>query len=174
MSGLARTISTWFWNEDIWLPPGYHWESFNSPQLTNNKTVRVEPGEFARFSDLLYPIPLALCLILTRLLLQRTVFRPLATRLGLKSRTRPCHLHNEKLEAVFRRRSSLSRQDMAELSAESGLSAIQVSKYFSPATVLQPLQIFVQIERWFRNRRKSDQPDTAQKFCETAFRFVNS
>ena len=50
MSGLARTISTWFWNEDIWLPPGYHWESFNSPQLTNNKTVRVEPGELARFS----------------------------------------------------------------------------------------------------------------------------
>ena len=130
MSGLARTISTWFWNEDIWLPPGYHWESFNSPQLTNNKTVRVEPGEFARFSDLLYPIPLALVLILTRLLLQRTVFRPLATRLGLKSRTRPCHLHNEKLEAVFRRRSSLSRQDMAELSAESGLSAIQVRQYF--------------------------------------------
>ena len=133
MSGLARTISTWFWNEDIWLPPGYHWESFNSPQLTNNKTVRVEPGEFARFSDLLYPIPLALILILTRLLLQRTVFRPLATRLGLKSRTRPCHLHNEKLEAVFRRRSRLSRQDMAELSAESGLSAIQVRQYFCPA-----------------------------------------
>ena len=167
MSGVVTTLSKWFWSEHIWLPPGYGWDSFNSPQLTNNKTVRVEPGEFAKFSDLLYPIPLALCLILTRLVLQRTVFRPLASRLGLKSRTRPYHQHNDKLEKVFTRRSSLSSQDMAELSAQSGLSSIQVSKYFP-----HPLQIFVQIERWFRNRRKSEQPDTSQKFCETAFRFV--
>lgn len=153
MSTLVTTISKWFWNEHIWLPPGYDWDSFKSPQLTNNKTVMVEPGEFAKFSDLLYPIPLALALIVARLALQRTVFRPLAGRLGLKSRTKPYHQHNERLEKVFRRRSSLSSQDMSKLSTECGLSSIQ-------------------IERWFRNRRKSDQPDTTQKFCETAFRCI--
>ena len=70
-----------------------------------------------------------MALILARLALQRTVFRPLAIRLGLKSRTRPYHTHNERLEKVFRRRSSLSSQDMVKLSSECGLSSIQVNKY---------------------------------------------
>ena len=170
MAKVLGWMSQWFWNDQIWLPPGYSWSSFNSPQLTNNKTVLLQPGDFAKFSDLLYPLPLALCLILVRLALQRALLRPLAGRLGLKVRRRPCHQHNDKLETAFRSGagSSLSRTDLARLSAECGLSAIEVNILLADF----PLQIFVQIQRWFRNRRRSDLPDTSQKFCETAFRFV--
>ena len=127
MASLVRSLSAWFWNDQVWLPPGYTWSSFNSPQLTNNQTVIVQPGDFAKFSDLLYPLPLALCVILVRLALQRTLLRPLATRLGLKSRRRPYHQHNERLETAFRRSSTLSRADLAQLSSECGLSAIEVN-----------------------------------------------
>ena len=103
MASVVSSLSQWFWNDHVWLPPGYTWSSFNSPQLTNNETVIVQPGDFAKFSDLLYPLPLALCVILVRLVIQRTLLRPLATRLGLKSRRRPYHTHNDKLETAFRR-----------------------------------------------------------------------
>ena len=51
MAGVVTAISEWFWNEHIWLPPGYDWDSFNSPQLTNNKTELVEPAQFAKFRE---------------------------------------------------------------------------------------------------------------------------
>ena len=131
MASLVSSLSQWFWNDHVWLPPGYTWSSFNSPQLSNNKTVLLQPGDFAKFSDLLYPLPLALGLILVRLALQRALLRPLAARLGLKSRRRPCHQHNEKLETEFRSRPSgadrLSWADLARLSTESGLSASEVN-----------------------------------------------
>ena len=127
MASMLSSISGWFWSDQVWLPPGYTWSSFNSPQLSNNKTVLLQPGDFAKFSDLLYPLPLALCLILVRLALQRALLRPLAARLGLKSRRRPCHQHNDQLETAFRSSSSLSRGELARLSTESGLSAIEVN-----------------------------------------------
>ena len=127
MASVVSSLSQWFWSDHVWLPPGYSWSSFNSAQLTNNQTVIIQPGDFAKFSDLLYPLPLALCVILVRLVLQRTLLRPLATRLGLKSRRRPYHQHNDKLEAAFRRSSSLSRTDLGQLSTECGLSPIEVN-----------------------------------------------
>ena len=173
MASMLSSISGWFWSDQVWLPPGYTWSSFNSPQLSNNKTVLLQPGDFAKFSDLLYPLPLALCLILVRLALQRALLRPLAARLGLKSRRRPCHQHNDQLETAFRSSSSLSRGELTRLSTESGLSAIEVNIFSEPRPLTKYFQqIFVQIQRWFRNRRRSDLPDTSQKFCETAFRFV--
>ena len=35
---LFQSASDWFWNEDVWLPPGYSWDHFKNSQLTNNKT----------------------------------------------------------------------------------------------------------------------------------------
>ena len=64
MERVLKVASDWFWNEDIWLPPGHTWASFQETQVTNNNTVLVEPEEFAQFSDLLYPLPLSLLLIL--------------------------------------------------------------------------------------------------------------
>ena len=45
----------------------------------------MEPEQFAQFSDLLYPVPLSLVLILLRLLVTRSLLRPLAARLGLRT-----------------------------------------------------------------------------------------
>ena len=34
----ARLVTSWFWREEVWLPPGYTWDSFQRPQLTRNRS----------------------------------------------------------------------------------------------------------------------------------------
>ena len=60
--GHSMTISTWFWKEDIWLPPNMTWAD-----------VRPEPGsnKYTRFEELWYPVPAALVIILVRTLIMR-------------------------------------------------------------------------------------------------------
>ena len=126
--GVFDKISEWFWNEDIWLPPGYNWNSFKTVQLTNSSNVRVEPSQFAQFGDLLYPIPFSIILILLRFLVTKHVFKPMATMLGLRSRLQQCPpSENGQLEAVYQSsKSALSQQDLKNLSEQFGMSAIQV------------------------------------------------
>ena len=99
---MLRLVSDWFWSPHVWLPPGYTWDHFKSSQLTNNGTHSVSPDQFAQFHHLLYPLPLSLALILLRLLVTRTVFKPLASKLGLRCRSKPCHPDNPVLESVYR------------------------------------------------------------------------
>ena len=126
--GVFNKISEWFWNEDIWLPPGYNWNSFKTVQLTNSSNVRVEPTQFAQFGDLLYPIPFSMILIFLRFLVTKHVFRPMATMLGLRSRLQQCPpSENALLESVYRSsKSALSQQDLKTLSEQCGMSAMQV------------------------------------------------
>ena len=167
-------ISEWFWNEDIWLPPGYNWNSFRTVQVTNSSNVRVEPSQFAQFGDLLYPIPLSLILILLRFLVTKHVFRPMATMLGLRSRLKQCPpSENSQLEAVYRSsRSTLSQQDLKNLSEQCGISVIQVSSIIE--LIIYILTFQLKIERWMRQRRMWDVPDTTAKFCETGWRYIPS
>ena len=126
--GVFNKISEWFWNEDIWLPPGYNWNSFKTVQLTNSSNVRVEPTQFAQFGDLLYPIPFSMILIFLRFLVTKHVFRPMATMLGLRSRLQQCPpSENALLESAYRSsKSALSQQDLKTLSEQCGMSAMQV------------------------------------------------
>lgn len=129
MEEVLRVASDWFWNEDIWLPPGHAWSNFRESQVTNNTSVVVEPGEFAQFGDLLYPLPLSLLLILLRLVVTRTVFRPLASRLGLRSRSARCHPDNVHLESVYTRWQPPSHQDLVKISDQCGMSVMQVESW---------------------------------------------
>ena len=87
----------------------------------------VEPEEFAQFYDLLYPLPLSLLLILLRMGVTRTVFRPLASRLGLRSRAdKPQLTDNALLEAVHTRRREPSHQELTKISEQCGMTVIQV------------------------------------------------
>lgn len=52
---------TWFWNPDVWLPPGFEWED-----MKKNERVK-----YAEFGDLIYPIPLAFGLMLIRFIIER-------------------------------------------------------------------------------------------------------
>ena len=125
---MMGAISDWFWNEDVWLPPGYKWDDFKISQLTSNNTVTLQPHQFAQFSDLLYPIPMSLVLIMLRLVVTRYVFRPLAVWLGLKQRPGQCHQDNSVLESVYRRQggTKLSPEELSSLADQCGMSVIQV------------------------------------------------
>jgi hypothetical protein len=52
----------WFWNSDVWLPPGFDWADMKN----NSRGVK-----YAEFADLIYPIPLALALICVRYVIER-------------------------------------------------------------------------------------------------------
>ena len=98
--------------------------------MTSNNSVWVEPEEFAQFYDLLYPLPLSLLLILLRMGVTRTVFRPLASRLGLRSRADKSQLtDNALLEAVHTRRREPSHQQLSQISEQCGMTVIQVRTF---------------------------------------------
>ena len=127
MERVLKVASDWFWNEDIWLPPGHTWSSFQERQVTNNNTVLVEPEEFAQFSDLLYPLPLSVLLVLLRMAVTRTVFRPLASRLGLRSRADKSRVpDNALLETVHIRGRAPSHQELTKIAEQCGMTVIQV------------------------------------------------
>ena len=88
----------------------------------------MDPDQFAQFHHLLYPLPLAFILIILRFLTTKHIFKPLAIKIGLKSRNKPCHAENFQLESVFNssKGQSPARQDLARLSEQTGLSVIQV------------------------------------------------
>ena len=69
MTSLAAT----FWSPSIWLPPNITWADFE------------ERSDFAQFHHLLVPFPLALILVLLRLIFEQGVFRPLGSWLGIAS-----------------------------------------------------------------------------------------
>ena len=127
MSSMLSSLSTWFWNDDIWLPPGITWSSMKKPQSVNSITIH--PEQFAQFRDLWYPLPMALVMILARWMVERGVFRYIGIRLGLKDHKRPYPTKNQILEKAFRRNWSLCPEDLHSISQESGLSIIQVRLY---------------------------------------------
>jgi len=137
-----------FWSEEVWLPPNITWDSFNEPQVVNQAVL--EPKDFARFSDLWYPIPLAFLFILLRHGFQKVVFKPLGIYMGLKDHKRMVPPDNPVLEAASR---AGGKEDVKSLAVKTGMTEIQVS-------------------RWLRQRRLSSQPNTLQKFCETGWRWV--
>ena len=71
---MTTAISSAFWSPYIWLPPNVTWEDFESRP------------DSAKFNHLLIPIPLALGLVLLRLVLEHRVFKPLGSWLGIPSK----------------------------------------------------------------------------------------
>ena len=123
MSVLINSVSAWFWNEDVWLPPRVTWSSMKSVQIVNGS--RIEPEEFAQFSDLLYPLPLAVIMLLLKWSVQN-IFYTLGKWLGLKEQRRIYPAENPALEGVFRKRRNPKVKELESLVKESGLSYLQV------------------------------------------------
>ena len=57
----AGGIGSWFWNDDIWLPPNVTWSD-----LQSNEEVT-----YFNFYDLIYPIPAGVLLIFIRRFVER-------------------------------------------------------------------------------------------------------
>lgn len=58
---ILRSFLDWFWNPDVWLPPGIGWDDIKA----NDKV------KYANYGDLLYPIPAAFCIIFVRIIVER-------------------------------------------------------------------------------------------------------
>ena len=95
------------------------------PQTVSNSTIY--PEEFAQFSDLWYPLPMALVMVMLRLAVEKGVFKHVGIRLGLKDHKRPYPVQNAVLEKAFKRKRSLVSEDLKLVSQDSGLSNLQVT-----------------------------------------------
>ncbi|CAL8148045.1 unnamed protein product [Orchesella dallaii] len=143
---ILRSFLDWFWNPDVWLPPGIGW----------NDIKPTEKIKYCDYGDLLYPIPAALCLICVRFIVEKTILIPWGQCLGLKKshKTFASLPHNEELENAYRKsRSKLSYKEMEVLAKKTDMEVRQ-------------------IERWIRRRLAKDKHTTLTKFSECGWRWI--
>lgn len=131
---------SYLWSPSIWLPPNITWTDFT------------HLPDCAQFHHLLLPFPLALLLILIRLILERKVFHPLGVRLGIPSPIRSRPSENSLLEEAWKHRNT-QPWDVAHLSRITGLTEREV-------------------QGWYRKMNVIGRPTPLEKFCETGWRWV--
>ncbi|XP_013382240.1 ceramide synthase 6 isoform X1 [Lingula anatina] len=139
-----RTLCSLFWNERFWLPEGFTWK-----HLENTDNGIYHP----QVQDLIwYPIPLAVVLLVLRLLFERYIAAPIAVHLGVKEKVIVQVPHNPILENEFKRNKNPSDKQLQ-------------------AIVKQTDWTRRRVERWFRLRRNLGRPSDIVKFSENSWRF---
>merc|ERR1712156_151023 len=144
----TTTASEWFWSPKIWLPPNVTWETFDQIEEVD------DVHQFARFSDLIYPLPICVIMLMLRATVERYIFKPLGLKLGLKEQKNRVAEENPVLERAYKTKGKISEKEVDALAFE---------------TQLTPLQV----ERWLRLRRRSSVPSKLQKFQETGWRWLS-
>ncbi|CAI6349318.1 unnamed protein product [Macrosiphum euphorbiae] len=138
---MFRPLIDAFWSPDIWLPPNTQWSD-------------LEPNDRVQYTDhrhLIYPLPMAVVVLLIRYLLEKYCFSPFGLSLGIKS-TKPKKVpNNDLLEDMFARNSKWNHKEVVGLAKRLDWTERQV-------------------ERWLRLRRAQDRPSTLIKFCESSWR----
>ncbi|XP_068202021.1 ceramide synthase 6-like isoform X1 [Palaemon carinicauda] len=139
--GMAEeSMTSWFWDTEVWLPPGYTWESL----------AQAEHFEYPRFLDIwTYPFAIAAAFIILRyFILTPYVFIPFALRTGLTNNSARPPLPNATLEKVFRKyRTRVPAEVILEGAKKEGLSERQV-------------------ERWLRQKAASTRTTDVGKFLD--------
>ncbi|XP_045770696.1 ceramide synthase 5-like isoform X1 [Maniola jurtina] len=147
---MLRALLDKFWDEDVWLPPNTTWDD-------------IAPGPdkavvYADYRHLLYPIPLAIVLIVLRQTLEKYIFAPFGKSLGIKNTRSKKAPNNPKLESAYvdcpkikHKQLYLSKDEICALAKQLDMSERQV-------------------ERWWRLRRSQEKPSKLTKFCENAWR----
>lgn len=136
-------LSTKFWNEDVWLPPNITWKDLRN-------TDRVQ---YAQISDLYIPIPLAFVFLAIRYVIERFILTPIGLANEIKIHKPKKAPFNPALEKAFRSSNKISHKQIQGLAKQLDWSERQV-------------------ERWFRQRRQQDRPNTLKKFTESGWRFL--
>ena len=109
------------WNPEVWLPPNVTSDNFKEQEKGRSDF------EYASFSDLLYPIPIALLLMVLRSFLMAGIFRPLGLRLGLTEGKKIMPRENKVLEQTYMRGEKLEKS-VHKLAEMAGCSIIEVNK----------------------------------------------
>ncbi|XP_075983648.1 ceramide synthase 5-like isoform X2 [Anticarsia gemmatalis] len=140
---ILRYVLDTFWDERVWLPPNTTWED-----------IAPGPDKAVVYNDyrhLLYPLPLALVLLVLRRVLEVYWFAPFGRSLGIKN-TRPKKAPiNPKLEVAYQTAPKIKHKQICALAKQLDMTERQV-------------------ERWWRLRRSQDKPSTLVKFCENMWR----
>lgn len=102
-----------FWSAEFWLPPGVEWSNFTS--------------SYGKPMDLLYPIPIALGMMLLRIVVEKVIFKQIGLGLSVPSLRHPKPGHNQDLETTYQGGAKLSRTELAALSTKTGMSSFQVT-----------------------------------------------
>ena len=80
-------MSVKIWSSGFWLPPGLQWENFKEDRLVNKSIIGT--NKYARPMDLLYPIPMALLMIMARIVVEKVIFKQLGQALCVPSCRQP-------------------------------------------------------------------------------------
>ena len=83
-------------------------------------------GEFAQFSDLWYPIPMAVMMMVLRWIVEKYIFRPIGLRVGMRDSRRSYPKSNPVLEASFRKSPHPSHDVVKSLSEDTKLTVMEV------------------------------------------------
>merc|ERR1712142_258906 len=113
MMHVFASLSERFWSPAIWLPPNITWDNFHS-----------DP-EYAQFSHLAYPFPLAFILILVRVLVEGAVFTPIGKALNISDTVYRLPETNTVLEAAYVGK----QKNYKILSKAAGLTERQVERW---------------------------------------------
>ncbi|KAM4893073.1 ceramide synthase 3 [Sylvia borin] len=143
MAYILKTLNSWFWWENIWMPINCTWADF----------VDRDGLVFPKPHQLYATIPYALVLLIIRFFSERYIARPLAKALGIKNVRRVKPQPNPVLESYFR-----------ECSRHPSQSEIKGLAKKCNCTVHL-------VEKWFRRRRNLEIPTVLQKFQEAFWRF---
>uniref|UniRef100_A0A663EKI8 Ceramide synthase 3 n=1 Tax=Aquila chrysaetos chrysaetos TaxID=223781 RepID=A0A663EKI8_AQUCH len=143
MAHILKTLNSWFWWENIWMPVNVTWAHF----------VDRDGLVFPKPHQLYATIPYAFILLIIRFFSERYVAIPLAKALGIKNVRRVKPQPNPVLESYFR-----------ECSKHPSQSEIQGLAKKCNCTVRL-------VEKWFRRRRNLEIPTVLRKFQEAFWRF---
>ncbi|XP_075015928.1 protein Lines homolog 1 isoform X3 [Calonectris borealis] len=138
MAHILKTLNSWFWWENIWMPVNVTWAHF----------VDRDGLVFPKPHQLYATIPYAIVLLIIRFFSERYVAIPLAKALGIKNVRRVKPQPNPVLESYFR-----------ECSKHPSQSEIQGLAKKCNCTVRL-------VEKWFRRRRNLEIPTVLRKFQE--------
>uniref|UniRef100_A0A8C6ZCV6 Ceramide synthase 3 n=1 Tax=Nothoprocta perdicaria TaxID=30464 RepID=A0A8C6ZCV6_NOTPE len=143
MAHIFKTLNSWFWWENIWMPVNVSWAHF----------VDREGLVFPKPHQLYATIPYAFVMLIIRFLSERFIAIPLAKALGIKNVRRVKPQPNPVLESYFR-----------ECTKHPSQSEIQGLAKKCNCTVHF-------VEKWFRRRRNLEIPTVLRKFREAFWRF---
>ena len=146
MASWWREFCDWFWQKEVWLPPGFTWEKLKHPNTPY----------YPEFYDVLtYPFLFAFILIFLRyFVFDPIIFNPVGRMLGCKDIKphRPANIPI--LEDIYVKFRKKAPRDVI----------LQVSETVSLTER--------QVERWLRQRAASDRVTELFKFRDAAFQWL--
>ncbi|XP_067411695.1 ceramide synthase 3 [Emydura macquarii macquarii] len=143
MASILKTLNSWFWWENFWMPANCTWADFE------DRDGIVFPKPYQLYAT----IPYAFVLLMVRFFIERYIAIPLAKALGIKNVPRVKPQPNPVLENYFRKCTKHPSQSEIQGLAKKCNWTIHL------------------VERWFRRRRNLALPTVFRKFQEACWRF---